>query len=170
MKICFQSILILLFIFGCNDKPQEKKQLRWLGDIPFDERRDKTKFKVCNGEENIKQYFNHGNNIEIDGDKPYINLHFNDGFDSENITKESGLIRIRFIVNCEGQTDRFRLLESNLNYSTKEFNPKISTRIMSLTKSLKGWRQKKSDDGNPVDYYQYLIFKIVEGKIVKILP
>lgn len=168
MKLNFLLFLSLLF-FCCNNKIKESKELRWLEDIPFEEKKDNKDFIICNGEENIYQYFNVGNNLEIVGDKPYIMSHFKHGYDSTEIPKESGLIRIRFIVNCEGGTDRFRVLESDLNYKEKKFDKKISQSILQLTKSLVGWKQKIRR-GIPIDYYQYLVFRIVDGEIIKILP
>jgi len=167
-SLCY--FLALFFIVSCNNKSTEDKPLRWLEDIRYNKSLDKSNFKICNGEENVKQYFNLGDNIEIEGDKPYINSHFTNGFNSEKMPKESGLIRIRFIVNCEGQTDRFRLLESDLQYGSKKFNRKISDTVMALSKSLTGWKQKINSEGNPADYYQYLVFRIVNGEIIKILP
>ncbi|WP_177765852.1 tetratricopeptide repeat protein [Flavobacterium sp. I3-2] len=45
---------------------------------------------------------------------------FFDNYKNQNFTEQSGLIRIRFIVNYKGETDRFRILEmdekGNLGY------------------------------------------------------
>jgi len=79
------------------------------------------------------------------------------------------LIRIRFIVNCAGDTGRFRILGMDKDYKQKEFSPSITDQILSITKSLTGWKTKTSN-GETYDYYQYLIFKIDKGQIKEILP
>ena len=45
------------------------------------------------------------------------------------------------------------------NYQETTFDNKLTDQILSITKSLKGWKSKK-DNGSKFDYYQYLIFKI----------
>lgn len=161
-------ISICICFFSCQqNEPQPK---RWLGDIHFDKKKgDNADFLICNGENAIYQYFNIGDNVEIEGDKPRLIKIFKDNFDTKNIEKESGLIRIRFIVNCNGESDRFRILGSDLNYKPKKFNRAISDQLLKITKSITGWKTK-FDDSGPVDYYQYLVFKILDGNIVKILP
>ncbi|MFK7799446.1 MAG: hypothetical protein AB8E82_18490 [Aureispira sp.] len=168
----FCASLLLLLHLGCGQPTKqttEKKSQRWLEDIAFDATLDNANFIICNGEEKIYQYFNIGDNIAIEGDKPYILDHFEQGYQADQMPNESGLIRIRFIVNCQGETDRFRILESDLNYQPKIFDKKISQRLLQLSQSLQGWQPKKKE-GKAVDYYQYLIFKIENGQLIKILP
>lgn len=163
---------MLLILLGCGQHAKqttEPQPQRWLEDIAFDANLDNPDFVVCNGEKKIYQYFNIGDNISIEGDKPYILEHFAQGYQPKQMPKESGLIRIRFIVNCQGKTDRFRILESDLNYQPKTFDKKISQRLLQLSQSLQGW-QPKINEGKPVDYYQYLIFRIENGQLIKILP
>ena len=90
-------------------------------------------------------------------------------YDPEKAARESGLIRIRFIVNCKGETGRFRVLAMNPDYQEKAFDESITSQLLTITKGLNGWKPKEFR-GTVYDYYQYLIFKIQDGKIVKILP
>lgn len=83
--------------------------------------------------------------------------------------KESGLLRIRFIVNCKGESGRFRLLSMNENYKEIEFSPSISDQLLRLTKEYKEWRVL-SYEGLESDYYFYVSFKIKKGKIKEVLP
>lgn len=163
-------ILLAVILISCKNEDDSEKPSRWLEDISYNKKKDNPNFSLCNGEEKVYQYFNLGDNIEIEGDKSYILDHFKKGYDSNNMPGDSGLIRIRFIVNCKGETDRYRILESDLNYNPKKINKNISKNLIKLTKSLTGWKQKFDNEGNPVDYYQYLLFRIENGKIVKILP
>ncbi|MGL4629975.1 MAG: hypothetical protein ACRCVT_02120 [Leadbetterella sp.] len=80
------------------------------------------------------------------------------------------MIRIRFIVNYKGQTDRFRLIAMDENYKEKVFASSITEQLVKITKSLKGWGLMKYDSTHTFDYYQYLIFKMENGQIKEILP
>jgi len=82
-------------------------------------------FIVCD-EVKVIQYFNLGDAIHYKGDKPVITNEFIVNYNSINVKKETGPIRIRFIVNCEGETDRFRMIQSDPNYKEKVFDKNIS--------------------------------------------
>jgi len=170
MTKIFKTLLfsVLLLLVSCKTQ-QDSKTPRWLDDIQYDSKLDKKDFVVCD-EDEVYQYFNLGNAIHYHGDKPVLINSILENYDSTKVKKESGLIRIRFIVNCHGETDRFRIMQSDLNYKEKVFDKNITNQLMAITKTLDGWGQKYKDDGTSVDYWQFLNFKIVEGKIVKILP
>lgn len=166
------KISAILLTVSCN--PKQEIQLnrleykRWIGDISFDESKDSKKFVLCNDESQTYQYFNDSNGLEYDGEKISIISTFNSEY---HIYKkdETGLIRIRFMVNCKGETGRFRVLGMDDNYKAKNFNLTITSELLRITKSLTGWKSKIIN-GRPIDYYQYLIFKLENGKIVEILP
>jgi len=161
-------ICITILVIACK-KPKNESTVRWLGDIPFDKKIDKKDFRLCN-ENGAYQYFNIGNGIHYKGGKPILINTIYDNYDHSQVKKESGLIRIRFVVNCQGETDRFRMMQSDLQYQEKVFDKKITDQLMNITKALDGWDKKELDDGTSVDYWQFLVFKIVDGKIEKITP
>ena len=71
MRLLFVGIIwMMCFVLACNS--QEEKPKRWLGDIAYDKKLVKKDFHICHGEENIVQYFNVGNNLETEGDKPRL--------------------------------------------------------------------------------------------------
>lgn len=166
--IMFLFISTIMLFNGCTNQIEEKP-LRWLEDIRFDKQLDKKDFIVCD-EDNVYQYFHLGNGVHYEGDKPAIINHFMENYDDSKVKKESGLIRVRFIVNCQGETDRFRMIQSDLSYKEKIFDAKITDQIMSLTKSMDKWELRQEENGNLLDYWQFLVFKIVDGKIKKITP
>jgi hypothetical protein len=150
-------------------KTEEPKYLRWVGDIEFDESLgDDSTFSFCN-EDFIYQYFNFMKGLEYEGERVALYGAFEKSYMPILKDSESGLIRIRFIVNCQGETGRFRLIEMDENYQEKVFDSKITEQLMSIAKSLDGWKALTSPKG-PSDYYQYLIFKMEGGKIKEILP
>lgn len=84
-------------------------------------------------------------------------------------TKENGLIRIRFIVNCSGQTGSYEVLELDTDYREKNFDPRITSQILDITKSLDQWTPG-SKKGKVVDSYKFLTFKIRNSEIIEIFP
>jgi len=83
--------------------------------------------------------------------------------------EESGLLRIRFTVNCHGESGRFRLLSMNEEYEEFNFSSIITDQLLALTKDYAEWRVL-SYDGMESDYYFYVTFKIENGQIKEILP
>jgi hypothetical protein len=164
-------ILIILYV-GCalkKEPPKSNEYLRWVDDILFDSSIDDKTFTLCHGEDSVIQYFNNGKGLEYEGEKYAIIREFEKRYDPTIVAEESGLVRIRFIVNCQGETDRFRVLSMDFNYVEKEFDEATTNQLLEITRSLNGW-QPKQFGNQTADYYQYLIFKIDKGRIVKILP
>jgi len=165
-------IIIILFISCESTKEvnQEKEYLRWVGDIEHNSSTDNSNFRICNGEDKVKQYFNLGEGPVYVGEKPALLRAFKTKYKPVLNKNQNGLIRIRFVVNCEGQADRFRVLQADSNYNETEFDNKIVSQLMEITKGIKEWVILYTDDDKPVDYYNYLIFKIIDGHITEILP
>jgi len=168
MKIKFTILFICsLVLIQCSNH-KDSKYLRWVGDILYDENLDDKHDHLCNGEEYVLQYFNIGQGLAFKGEKKAIVDFFNKHYQNVEV-EESGWIRIRFIVNCKGETDRYRMLQADRNYKAFEFDAKITDQLMDLCKRLEGW-QVLPDNEHPKDYYQYLSFKIDRGRIIEILP
>jgi hypothetical protein len=142
--------------------------LRWVGDISFDTEKDDKKFELC-AENNIYQYFNMSDGVQYEGEKYAIEQAFRQNYKPALAKKESGMLRIRFVVNCKGKTDRFRMMGADENYQAKIFDPSIADQLLQITKKLDKWKPKKLKEQS-VDYYQYLIFKIENGVLIEILP
>lgn len=159
-------LLLLLSLGACST---ESTYLRWVGDIPENPSLDDPEFQPCHGDQFIRQYFHMNQGaLQYTGEKPVIVQFFQEHYQPVS-TNESGFIRIRFIVNCEGKTGRFRLIGSDQNYQEFTFDPRITDQLLSLTQKMDGWRILP-DPENPRDYYQYLIFKIDQGQIKEIMP
>lgn len=166
-----KKTLLICFVLSLNSYCQESYP-ESTGDIDYDEKTDKRDFKLCYSD-HIFQYFNTLKGFEYAGEKIALEKEVRDKYVPKNLPGESGLIRIRFIVNCKGETDRFRLISMDTNYHPKTFDKSITEQLTQITKSLKGWKPKLYEkDGKeyPIDYYQYLIFKLKDGHITQILP
>ena len=161
-------VLLVLTLYSCKTD-KEIKYLRYVGDIMQDSLIDNENFKLCNGDNNVLQYFNTSQGFQYDGGKIKILKDFQKNFNPSIRDNQNGLIRIRFIVNCDGETGRFRILESDFEYQEFTFDKNIINQLVSITENLKGWKILKRKNQN-LDYYQYLIFKIENGNIKEILP
>jgi len=161
---------IILMTQSCQQQsvPKDSKYLSMVGDIAHDPKLDDPNFTLCD-EKNTKQYHNLNEEMQYEGEKYALDQTFTSQFKTDPMIKDSGMIRIRFMVNCKGQTGRFRMISSGYDYKTKQFDKTITDQLMTITKSLKGWKIL-TDKTGPKDYYQYLIFKISDGQIKEILP
>lgn len=166
-------ILIICFFFSCkSDKKTiyKKEYLRHVGDILKDSLTDNINFKVCHGDDNVFQYFNLGYGPVYAGEKSTLLNTFKTKYKPVIDKNQNGLIRIRFIVNCEGQAGRFRILQSDTDFNETEFDEKIISQLIDITKNIGEWVILLNNNKQPVDYYFYLIFKINNGQITEILP
>jgi hypothetical protein len=167
------KILKLLLIIPLISFSQEKSETKseypnYVGDIEFNSEIDNKDFELCNSK-HIFPYFNNSDGLEYEGEKLAIEKEFAEKYKSEITKNETGLIRINFVVNCKGKTDRFRLISMGENYEEKVFTKSVTEQLLSISKNLKGWKGKKYNE-KEIDYYQYLIFKIENGQLKEILP
>jgi hypothetical protein len=174
MKILGTFVLLFLYTLlwsGCRSTEHNKQSvptyLRNVGDIAYDPTLDKEDFELCNSDD-IKQYHNFLKGLRFKGEKIALERVFQKRYAHSRL-EESGWIRIRFVVNCKGQTGRFRLLSANFAYEEMEFSHSITRQIVEITRGLDGWEILPNED-TPSDYYQYLVFKIEAGQITAIMP
>lgn len=169
MRFKHLILAALLFVTACRSGnfPNDAGYPAHVGDITPDSTQDDPGFTVCR-ETYIPQYYSIETGFE--GEKPAIERHFRANFAKNKRWKgESGFITIRFVVNCRGQTGRFRMQEMGTDMKPKQFPRDLSGQLLELTRSLKGWRPGQSQI-KALDYYQYLTFKIADGDIAEILP
>lgn len=170
---CFRKMTLLFLAILClnltncdsQSSSSKPKYPRSIGDIQPDPTSDDPNFEPCSSRRAV-QYFAFGEKT-FEGEKIKIIRTFEQQYKAEEAAKESGLIRVRFLVNCKGQAGRFRIMGMNENYQEKRFDKSITDQLLRITKGLKGW--KTFPDKNR-DYYQYLIFKMKDGEIVEIMP
>ena len=171
MRIHLTIFLLLALLSACH--PPKKvsdtgsNYPKNVGDIQPDSVLDGASFRVCR-ENNIPQYYSIQSGYE--GEKPAIERYFKENFRKNKAwNKENGYLTVRFVVNCNGQTGRFRLLEMDADYHPKKFPESLSTHLLELCKKMDGWLPGKSEN-IPYDYYQYLTFTLEKGEIIRITP
>jgi hypothetical protein len=169
MRQLFLIFILLTTLYSCGQTPEKKVSYPLqVGDIYFDSKIDDPDFKICD-EDRVFQYYNFGKGLLYKGEKVKINEHFRDGLKTKEQKDESGFLTIRFIVNCEGKTGRYRIQGMNNDYKEKAFNDNLTSQLLSLTKQLNGWIVGEYE-GKTYDYYQYLTFKIENGRLIEIMP
>ncbi len=165
MKTTLLCLSFFILLIGCQSTTNDSKYLRSVGDALPDTKLDDPAFKLCN-ESTAIQYFAFGEKT-FKGGKIFIERAFEKHYKPEKVAKESGLIRVRFVVNCRGETGRYRVLGMDEAYQEKEFDNSITDQLLAITKRLKGWKIFPNVDR---DYYQYLIFKIKDGELIELMP
>lgn len=152
---------------GKNATPPNTNYPNQVGDIKPDPMLDDTSFHACR-ESNIPQYYSVDGRFE--GEKPAIERYFKQNFRKQKAwEKENGYLTIRFVVNCKGETGRFRIQEMGLDYHPKKFPEALSQHLLGLCKQMIGWQSGRSET-RVYDYYQYLTFTIAKGEILRITP
>ena len=99
-----------------------------------------------------------------------INKLINAFYKAPEGSKESGLIKVEFVVNCQGLPGKFSVLEMNEDYEETSFSQAISSQLLAFTKTLKDWNAGRNDKNEAVDTYRFLIYRIENGKVVEIYP
>jgi hypothetical protein len=145
-----------------NDKNQFE-----VGHITFDAVLDDTSFHICDST-NLFQYYNTDSYYKSNKDK--IAQYFLQRFTPiSNTPHQNGYITVKFIINCNGVTGRYRVFEMDSSYQSFTFDKRISEQLLNLTKALKGWKPAYYK-GKVYDSYQYITFRFRDGKIISISP
>jgi hypothetical protein len=170
MRLSLSNLILLTFFWGCSriSSPGAPDYPRQVGDLSFDAKTDDPNFRICN-EAGVFQYYNFGHGVQYKGEKPKIVEHFTRGLTKRGDSTDTGFLTIRFVVNCQGATGRFRVQGIDNDYQEKKFSPDLTEQLLSLTKELDGWIVGEYE-GKIFDYYQYLTFKMEKGDLLEIMP
>jgi hypothetical protein len=158
----------VVIVFSISGKSQASSYPENVGDISFNPKLDDPSFKICN-EKYVFQYYNFSKGLQYKGEKVKIDQFFREHFTYKKMAGETGSLTIRFIVNCEGKTGLFRVQEMDSHYNAKKFNAELRDQLLLLTRQLDGWVAAQWQ-GKKVDYYQYLTFRLIDGKLIEIMP
>lgn len=171
MKAVYLFTLFSFAFFSCQVETFKSKYPDTVGDIYFDEKLDEAGFGKCGAGKDRPfsfQYYHGDKELNYKGEKIVIE----EKLKKENISSEkkiNGYITVRFLVNCEGKTGLFRLSHLNPELENTVLDEKLKDKLLKFTKSLSGWMPKEIE-GLKVDYYQYLTYKIEDGKVSEVLP
>ena len=99
-----------------------------------------------------------------------INKLFDKFYTPPKNNNENGLLKVEFIVNCEGKPGYYSMLELDENYRERKFSSIISEQLLTFTKTLKDWNAGVTKNGETIDTYRFLTYKIRNGEVVEIFP
>lgn len=165
------SILFLIpLLINCqSERTAISKYPAHVGNIEFDEKIDDPNFKRCILDDRYAfQYYNDSEGFQYKGEKLAIIEKLNKS-DIHSDKNSNGYITVKFLVNCQGMTGLFRVQQINNDYLEENLDNELKEKLLTFTKSLDGWMPKEIE-GKKIDYYQYVTYKIVDGKISEILP
>lgn len=167
-KLILFIFWVLLVSCSSNQIPQSNaEESLWVYHIQPDAAVDDPSFKLCDPK-TAHPYYSVGAGYA--GDKRELIDYFLSRFENiDSTVSQTGFITIRFMINCQGLTGRFRLIEFDEAYKPYSFDPRISKQLLNLTRELKGWTPGKHDVQN-YDSYYYLCFKIRNGTLIDITP
>ncbi|WP_396632890.1 hypothetical protein [Maribacter sp. R86514] len=161
-------IILCSITLSCSETKNQKEYFNDLGEISFDEQLDDENFKVCH--EDVTFPFNYGGvGLIYTGEKTKLEDTIRNKFQDFQIDGQTGYITVRFIINCEGKSGRFRTTEMGLDLKPKKFNKDIVRQILEITKELDGWKAFEYNE-KTWDYQQYLTFKFDNGLLKDIMP
>lgn len=169
MKLKSHFLLVALIVWGCHENIDETHSKETyshdVGDIPFDPTIDDPTFKLCDSTKIVTRR----KALAYKGDRSKIasacleRFVFKPEFESFN-----GYVTVRFIVNCQNQSARFRAESLDWNFSNKECPENLKKHLIEIIQSLQGWSHAYSQDAH-LDLVKFINFKIVNGKIAKVL-
>ncbi len=145
-----------------------------VGDIAFNPATDRSSFQRCGeGQYEVPQYYQ--TNTTYAGGTKALRQLFVSKARLRSTGAQNGYITIRFLVNCRGETDRFRVTQLDTAYQPAQFGPALVAALLAQTKGLRAWQPGKftgpgSHQGEALDCYYYLLFIIRDGRVADVLP
>jgi hypothetical protein len=171
MLMKMKNLLILCLLFMAVDIRAQVPATSYpdhVGDIAFDPLKDKADFHLCEPKD-IYQYYNCGTSYR--GEKKALKDQVFAAYKYSSQHKDvNGFVVIRFVVNCKGETDRFRITEIDTDYKSTKFPEELTNHLLNITKSLKGWIPCTTPNGEKYNSYVYLNYILKNGKLQEVGP
>ena len=90
---------------------------------------------------------------------------------NSNPYTDSGYLNFRFLVNCEGNAGWFEIIEMNLDLEEQKLNPNLVEELLQFTSQSKHWNiLTYTKTGEAYNYYNYVSYRLENGKITEIIP
>lgn len=138
--------LILVFCWACNSTTNE--------------------FDLCSGKLHPYYY----PELTYTGDFYAIKKHYYTNYKEVNAPNNNGIVKIRFHINCKGESGNYKVESYSFDYATTEIDSNITEQLIQLTKSLTEWIPAQNEDGDAVNSHKFFAFKIKNGQLIDILP
>ena len=123
-------------------------------------------FKLCLG---IKHPY-YSPTLEYTGGFYAIKKNFYSNYKNVKSLNDSGIVKIRFQINCSGKSGNYSIETYSLDYKRNIIDAKIKGQLLSLTKDLTKWIPAHNENGENVNSHKFFAFKIIDGSLKDILP
>ena len=125
-----------------------------------------SEFKLCSGMKRPYYY----PTLEYKGNFYKIKSHFFNNYKTIQLPNNNGIVKIRFNINCKGETGNFFINTYSLNYKNITMNKEITEQLLNLTKGLKNWIPARNEESENINSHKFFAFKIIKGVLIDILP
>lgn len=169
MKTITYALLIIFLgcIFGCKS-PKESNNITTptymdhIGDTPFNTELDDANFKFCDS----TNVLHSRGRVGYTGGTPAMEEELIASYKKQpEFESFSGYFFVRFAVNCENKSGRFRWQIVDENFEETRCSASLEKEIITKVKNLSFWNhpiyQGESRDG-----YTFLIVKIKNGEVI----
>lgn len=125
------------------------------------------KYQLCN-EGSLYNTYSGAGLKAYKGSKKKFRDTLNKEFNTNSYT-DFGYLNFRFLVNCQGNSGWFEIIEMDLNLKEKPLTPKLVDELLEFTSNSKRWNIISYND-KPQNYYMYVSYRIENGKVTEIIP
>ncbi|MEQ8908830.1 MAG: hypothetical protein RIC95_06540 [Vicingaceae bacterium] len=85
-------------------------------------------------------------------------------------TKKDFIIRIRFLMNCNGEIGQFKVKSYDFDYREIDLSPTISKHFTDLLANYQKWTPPLLANGEAANIHAFYSFRIKQGEIIEVLP
>ncbi|MBR9855698.1 MAG: hypothetical protein GYB37_14155 [Algicola sp.] len=139
------------------------KLTEYVWDISYDSAVDSEEFSPC-GDYRIYPYYQVGTYYK--GGEKAIKKKLLPKVNTEGLPP-NGLLTVRFVVNCKGETGYFRTKMTDVDIKEVVVPTSTSNHFYDIISELEDWIPGKIQ-GKPMDSYEQIVFKVEQGKITDI--
>jgi hypothetical protein len=150
-----------------NTAPYRSSSYGDVGAIAFDPTHDDPRFVLCD-EHHIAQSY------QVNPTYPLgtgvLQHRLRTAFAAHpRCRRATGIITVRFLINCTGAAGRFRVYEVDNAYQPTSFPPEIARYLLLAVQGLGRW-QPGTYQHHMYDSYKFLSFRLQAGQLLTIFP
>lgn len=150
-----------------NTAPYRSSGYGDVGAIAFDPTQDDPRFVLCD-EHHIAQSYQV--NPTYPAGTGALHHRLRTAFAAyPRCRRATGIVTVRFLINCTGEMGRFRVYEVDTAYRPTTLPPEIARYLLRAVRSLGRW-QPGTYQHHPYDSYKFLSFRLQAGQLVTIFP
>lgn len=163
----FLIISTMFWLVGCdhNKEYESTDYPDQFGEIEFDADLDRPDFQLCDESglvhSRVSLNYEGGRKRIEEICKERVNI-------AESTYAFNGYILVRFLVNCKGESDRFRIEILDEGFEKQVCPDALISLVENAVRSLDAWTITKPENEGK-DHSKYLNFKMIDGRIDAII-